>query len=1106
MSTISFFTEHLKMLAQDPGCQFGEIGTDGNQFRIGSTHTASSDPKAFAVSESGMLALFEMQNTNLLTIALKPDDLRIYGSNRSGLKIKYVIYKGIKKTSLTDTSINPAPNLRAKFGSGFQVSDYEINSIQSIEDTYLDDFKFSQKLSFTSKSPRTNGLFSMGNFDKDGFSVEIILDKSDAKNLYKIKDLRKPELIVDATNVTDEYALRSSVSCYCDVTAFYLVANNRFSVICSTGTSSKKYTHISDRELFFNEVIYRNGIIPFFTYNKIYIYYGESFSKYYQNSDFQVKLNFENKLGTVDDALQISTSKWPISEKFFDPLTDPPPNSDPELNPDHFFKYPENILGLFLTNIYCVAIFPTISYSTDFANFSVFNTEDYIFWRKGNKMKSIGKSLKRFAGFTTTGPGPDYLYKSRENLNILAPTFANNTKRVIASNIIDLTFSRNLDNGIEIRIPIPKPTEGSLPGDSFCDRLNKMIGTTRVYYRNKDVCDHAYLTIEIQPVTLVENQPPKDMVYFIVSNDLNKLHISSKTFNIYRLDNFFIGSFSPDLTLIKRFPLDGNIRSNRVTSDLIIFAILLEELEASEPSGTYEWLTLNFSCDLVKKKLPPYSLISYEAEFYLEPSTGIPSTPIKLVSLDGEVFSTQYYLKSGLPIIGRQYPFTIHDHTTSQTYYRQLLRVLLSTFIIDDICNLLKKNSLVNGIHLHFVTSDDYNLNIGQLEPTTATTGGKFADCTDSIGLTVPINYKYSVEGKQRFIKTDISTIYLVDQSIHVLIKSDQSLISIHGGLRYLATILHEMGHVYTLLLQENSDPSVNLPTKQFIGIMVNYMEGKNIYDQTNWGSQYTYSPKISLENAFSLPYDLMHHLMSDLYLDLLIDSLYSLKVKYSIGLATFNFNQPTIFLFTTNQIANSHPLSNKFRSKYSTPDPNKRYKQLLLGTEYSFNESSTYEYLEMLATEGIFVQQEFDLKQYIEIKSIADDLLKKNENDPIALRISNSQFQNIVLLPSSATDYKFLPRVPYPLRLRFLRKLTSSVLKTDSKFENDAAKIIMGAFILPENKIEHKVKMIDQPYASFFGHGKYSYFVGFIVEDPFYKSFSDVYHKFTAQELDDVS
>lgn len=103
MSDYYFFTEPDKLNSQIAAQSFGAI--DANQFNIGNTFSATSDPKAIAVTDGVVLVQEISGVTDKVNLILRP-------LNQPDLdfpKISYYFYKGIKKTSLINGQNVAAP-------------------------------------------------------------------------------------------------------------------------------------------------------------------------------------------------------------------------------------------------------------------------------------------------------------------------------------------------------------------------------------------------------------------------------------------------------------------------------------------------------------------------------------------------------------------------------------------------------------------------------------------------------------------------------------------------------------------------------------------------------------------------------------------------------------------------------------------------------------------------------------------------------------------------------------------------------------------------------------------------------------------------------------
>lgn len=100
MADFFFFTEPDKLHPQTADQAFGPI--DENQYRVGNMFTATSSPKAFAVTK-GQVLLQPTIEGDKINILLKPTNQPI-----NGLKVKYFLYRGLQKSEFIQS--NPSDN------------------------------------------------------------------------------------------------------------------------------------------------------------------------------------------------------------------------------------------------------------------------------------------------------------------------------------------------------------------------------------------------------------------------------------------------------------------------------------------------------------------------------------------------------------------------------------------------------------------------------------------------------------------------------------------------------------------------------------------------------------------------------------------------------------------------------------------------------------------------------------------------------------------------------------------------------------------------------------------------------------------------------------
>ena len=105
MTKFFFFTDFDLLQAQGNSDVFGAVlpaDTDyiagKDRYRLGSKHKATANPLAYAMCKGQILVQQDSVTPTLVNIILKPDRQPDLGLP----KIKYFIYRGILKSSLTD--------------------------------------------------------------------------------------------------------------------------------------------------------------------------------------------------------------------------------------------------------------------------------------------------------------------------------------------------------------------------------------------------------------------------------------------------------------------------------------------------------------------------------------------------------------------------------------------------------------------------------------------------------------------------------------------------------------------------------------------------------------------------------------------------------------------------------------------------------------------------------------------------------------------------------------------------------------------------------------------------------------------------------------------
>lgn len=199
MADFFFFTDLDKLTDQTIDQAFGPILNSADplflasedRFKVTSTHTASSNPFAYAICDSKILVQPYIENgtvnTNYVNIILQPIE------QPAGIapRIKYIIYRGILKNSLTDGTniISPPTTTFTKFitDESTDLTD-SILGIQLYNQTDYNSNDLLDNAFYKSNAInwKVFGGWSIGIFDKDRMGVDIILDSSHYNPTFEI--------------------------------------------------------------------------------------------------------------------------------------------------------------------------------------------------------------------------------------------------------------------------------------------------------------------------------------------------------------------------------------------------------------------------------------------------------------------------------------------------------------------------------------------------------------------------------------------------------------------------------------------------------------------------------------------------------------------------------------------------------------------------------------------------------------------------------------------------------------------------------------------------------------------------------------------------------
>ena len=105
MSNFCFFTDANPSGLLNPQGASGAFGVvSDTEFRVTSLHTAASTPRAFAICKGKVAVQQDSSNASILNLVLKPTDQPSVDNRINFVAIRYIIYKGVLKTSLISGS------------------------------------------------------------------------------------------------------------------------------------------------------------------------------------------------------------------------------------------------------------------------------------------------------------------------------------------------------------------------------------------------------------------------------------------------------------------------------------------------------------------------------------------------------------------------------------------------------------------------------------------------------------------------------------------------------------------------------------------------------------------------------------------------------------------------------------------------------------------------------------------------------------------------------------------------------------------------------------------------------------------------------------------
>ena len=219
MKSFYFFTDTDLIANQAAGDAFGPLSAaaGNDRFQVTSTHSSTGTPNAYAICDGTVCVQRDNSNGSILHLILKPD----YQPSHDFPKVKYFIYKGIKRNSLIasglvlNTGINDLTesitenqnkiNASIDKANGSSGTNTQASKLAlGIDDTTIaasssiDDVFFRENLNY--QFPKVKGGWHIGDFVSGTFGLEIVLEKADYDPIISIA--RNTKHIIEVAQLT----------------------------------------------------------------------------------------------------------------------------------------------------------------------------------------------------------------------------------------------------------------------------------------------------------------------------------------------------------------------------------------------------------------------------------------------------------------------------------------------------------------------------------------------------------------------------------------------------------------------------------------------------------------------------------------------------------------------------------------------------------------------------------------------------------------------------------------------------------------------------------------------------------------------------------------
>lgn len=243
MADFYFFTDPDKLKVQTEQQAFGPV--DNLNYNLTNFHSSTVDAPVFACCNGRILIQFDKNFSNRLNILLKPSQCIKFGETR----IKYFLYRGVKKDSLIDVSdtskiapktTNDLTKRIWEYVESLNISSLEpsINSLGlhysksgvgdslKLDSDILEEVFLIGNQSFVSPIVSAGDL--IGEFNKDEFGFEVILDDFSYRPTFKnLRDSNTTYIVSDLSPINTstlkviDFSARQRVLNYMDSESFF---------------------------------------------------------------------------------------------------------------------------------------------------------------------------------------------------------------------------------------------------------------------------------------------------------------------------------------------------------------------------------------------------------------------------------------------------------------------------------------------------------------------------------------------------------------------------------------------------------------------------------------------------------------------------------------------------------------------------------------------------------------------------------------------------------------------------------------------------------------------------------------------------------------------